>query len=89
MKVELFHTSGCRRCEASRDVLKAAALRGCRHAMAREVNPVDELDYTVELSVLTLPAVAIDGKLVFTSLPTAEQLVAAVRKNRIQRPDGY
>jgi len=57
--------------------------------MAREVNPVDELDYTVELSVLTLPAVAIDGKLVFTSLPTAEQLVAAVRKNRIQRPDGY
>ena len=57
--------------------------------MAREVNPVDELDYTVELGVLTLPAVAIDGKLVFTSLPTAEQLVAAVRKNRLQRPDGY
>ncbi len=55
----------------------------------REIDPVEELDYAVELGVLTLPAVAIDGKLVFSSLPTAEQLVAAVRKNRILRPDGY
>ncbi|MBA3772385.1 MAG: thioredoxin family protein [Ramlibacter sp.] len=83
------HTSGCRRCEASRDVLKTAVLSEVPDTQWREIDPVEELDYAVELGVLTLPAVAIDGKLVFSSLPTAEQLVAAVRKNRILRPDGY
>jgi hypothetical protein len=44
----------------------------------RELNVLDELDYAVQLGVLTLPAVAIDGELVFTSLPTRRQLLAAL-----------
>ena len=38
------------------------------------------LDYAVELGVLKPPAVAIDGELVFPSLPTPDALVAAMRK---------
>jgi hypothetical protein len=32
------------------------------------------MDYAVTLGVLTLPAVAINGHLVFSSLPTPDQL---------------
>jgi hypothetical protein len=35
---------------------------------------LDELDYAVSLGVLTLPAMAVNGKLAFPLLPTPEQL---------------
>ncbi len=44
----------------------------------REGNVIDQLDYAVELGVLTLPSIVIDGKLVFTSMPTEKQLRAAL-----------
>ena len=40
----------------------------------QEVNAVENLDRAVELGVLTLPSIVIDGELVFTSMPTAMQL---------------
>jgi len=54
----------------------------------REVNVLDDLDRAVDLGVLTLPALAIDGKLAFTALPTAEQLVAELRRRDGRRGDG-
>lgn len=74
MKVELFSSPGCGQCAEA-----GAALRGvAEHAVPtlewREVNVLDELDYAVRLGVLTLPAIAIDGELVFTSLPGSTQL---------------
>jgi predicted thioredoxin/glutaredoxin len=35
---------------------------------------VDNIDRAVELGVLTVPSIAIDGELVFTSMPTVTQL---------------
>ena len=74
MKVELFSSPGCGQCAAA-----GAALRGvAEHAVPalewREVNVLDELDYAVRLGVLTLPAIAIDGELVFTRLPGSTEL---------------
>ena len=40
----------------------------------RKVNVLEELDYAVELGVLSLPAIAINGELVFTSHPSARKL---------------
>lgn len=40
----------------------------------RQLNMLDELDYAVKLGVLTVPAVAIDGEVRFSSLPTSQQL---------------
>lgn len=40
----------------------------------RDINLLDELDYAVELGVLTPPSIAIDGELVFPSLPGAAKL---------------
>lgn len=78
MKVELFYTPGCHDCAAAQASLKAAAHEAVAYIEWRELNILDELDYAVELGVLTLPAIAIDGELVFSSLPTPQQLRKAL-----------
>ena len=78
MVVELFHAPGCKKCEQAQADLKAVALRAVDGLEWRELNVLDALDYAVELGVLTLPAIAIDRKLVFTALPTPEQLRKAL-----------
>jgi len=44
----------------------------------REVSVLDELDYAVELGVLSTPAIAVNGRLVFRTLPSAKKLRAAL-----------
>jgi thioredoxin 1 len=46
----------------------------------RELNVLDDVDYAVELGLLTLPSIVVDGELVFTSLPTVAQLREALLK---------
>lgn len=78
MIVELFYSPGCAKCTASQAKLKAVALETIKGLTWREVNVAAELDYAVELGVLTPPAVAIDRELVFSSLPTPAQLRGAL-----------
>ena len=75
MKVETFSAPGCGKCAQTREVLKAAVDElGSSQVSWRDVNVVDEIDYAVELGVLSTPAIAIDGELVFPSLPSSERL---------------
>jgi glutaredoxin len=83
MKVELFYTPGCEKCADARDDLKAAAEQTISGIDWRELNALDELDYAVKLGVVTLPALAIDGELVFSSLPTCGQLRRALTKKKM------
>lgn len=46
----------------------------------RKVNVLEELDYAVELGVLSMPAIAIDGQLVFTSHASTRRLRSALEK---------
>ncbi len=86
MKVELFHAPGCSRCAAAREGLKAAAEMAVTRLEWREVNVLDEMDYAVEHGVLSLPAIVIDGDLVFSSLPTPQQLRSAlIRRNAAEK----
>ena len=80
MKVELFHTTGCRNCAAARDHLKAVAERAVPGVVWRDVDAATELDYLVEVGVLSLPAMAVDGELVFSSLPTPAQLAQELQR---------
>lgn len=85
MKIELFYTPGCSECIAARDGLQKAARETIKNLEWCELNVLDELDYAVELGVLTLPSIAVDGKLVFTSMPTATQLrEALIERSREQ-----
>ena len=84
MKVELFHVPGCSQCAVAEAGLKAAAEQTVGTLDWRKVNVLDELDYAVELGVLTLPAIAIEGELAFSSLPTPRQLRNALVR-RVKR----
>lgn len=84
MKVEVFHADGCGKCDASMRELKEVVLAAFPIAAAwSEIDIVKNIDYAVALGVLTVPAVAIDGMLVFAKLPSAQQLVSEL-KTRIQ-----
>jgi thioredoxin 1 len=50
----------------------------------RELNVVEEIEYAVELGVLSPPSIAIDGELVFPTLPTANTLKEALMR-RLER----
>lgn len=87
MKIDLFYTPGCAKCAGATAALKAAA-EAVPGVEWREVNVLDDLDRAVDLGVLTLPALAVEGELVFTALPTAEQLVAELHRRGGRRGNG-
>jgi glutaredoxin len=77
MKIDLFYADGCGNCNAARRELKSAVLAAFSGDVVwNEIDIVSNLDHAVALGVLTVPAIAIDGTLVFSRLPTARQLVA-------------
>jgi protein-disulfide isomerase len=84
MRIELFHARGCPACAHARAELRTAAQEVVKDLDWREVDVIENLDRAVDLGVLTLPAVVIDGELVFASLPSVAQL----RKALVQRKEG-
>ena len=75
IKVELFSTPGCDRCVHAKDVLKKVIEDVDVHLIQwRAVDIIEEIDYAVELGVLSTPAIAINGELVFTTLPNQKKL---------------
>lgn len=75
LKVEVFSSPGCAKCGHAKDVLKKVAEEvGGSRIEWREVNVLDDMDYAVKLGVLSTPAIAVDGKLLFSSLPSEKKL---------------
>ncbi len=84
IQVEVFSSPGCSRCGQVFDVLHTITQElGAERIEWREVNVLDELEYAVELGVLSMPAIAIDGELVFKSHPSAGKL-REVLETRLQ-----
>lgn len=83
--IEAFSAPGCSRCEQTRQALKSVAEELGKERVAwRDVNVLEEMDYAVELGVMTPPSLAIDGELVFPALPTPDRLRAELTK-RLER----
>ncbi len=75
INVEVFSSPGCSKCGHARDVLRSMVEElGGEKISWRDVNILDEMDHAVELGVLSTPSIAIDGELVFSSLPSAKKL---------------
>ncbi len=88
IKVEIFSSPGCGKCGQAKEVLrKLAEELGGDRVQWREVNILNELDYAVELGILTTPAIAINKVLVFSSLPSVNklrtELTAQLNKDKI------
>ena len=75
VKIEVIAAPGCKRCAAAQVELRtiAASVLGEENVVWREVNVLKEIDYAVSLGVLSTPAIAVNGELVFSSLPTPTQ----------------
>lgn len=80
MKIELFYASGCDKCAINRASLKSAAESAGPNIQWLELDVLKNMDYAVDLGVLTLPAIAIDGVLEFPALPSVKQLVEAITR---------
>ncbi len=75
VKIEVINSPGCKKCAGALQELRAVAMSvlGAGNLTWREVNVLEELDFAVALGVLTMPAIAVNGELKFSSLPTAAQ----------------
>lgn len=74
MRLELFYAPGCSKCAEGKQELRTMAEKTVPDVRWCELNVLDELDYAVEVGVITLPSIAIDGEVVFSSLPSCHQL---------------
>lgn len=78
MKIEMFYTPACSACVAQHDELRAVARAAVKDLEWHDVNVAENIDHAVDLGVLTLPSIVIDGELAFTSMPTVAQLRKAL-----------
>ncbi|MBI1196185.1 MAG: glutaredoxin [Gammaproteobacteria bacterium] len=86
--IEVFASPGCPRCGKAKEVLQAIATElGGGRIEYREIDVVEDLDYAVRLGVLATPAIAFDGRLIFTGLPPVRALRAELAR-RLSREDG-
>ena len=88
--VEVFFAPGCTQCAQAREALKAVAAELNANGLVwREIDILKEIDYAVELGIVSPPAVAIDRVLVFTGLPAPERLREELAKRiaAVDQPD--
>lgn len=79
--IEVFSAPGCNSCGQAKAVIrKLVEQMDDKRLQWREVDVLAELDYAVELGVLATPAIAINGELVFTGLPSEKNLHAELVK---------
>ncbi|WP_339673829.1 thioredoxin family protein [Dasania marina] len=79
--IELFSASACNRCgEAKKRVQAIVEEFGEDAVLYRELDVLEELDYAVSLGVLTTPAIAINGELVFTAIPSLKRMRDELQK---------
>jgi len=73
--IEIFATPHCTRCQGAKKLVESLAQELASDALQwRDVNVIDEIDYAVQLGVIATPAIAVNGKLVFTCLPSKPAL---------------
>ena len=78
VNIEFFFAGGCSNCAKARDDLREVA----KSAADVEWNEIDIGKHphrAVDVGVVSTPAVAIDGRLVFKSVPTPTELRTAIK----------
>lgn len=87
-KVEVFTAPGCGKCGKAKHVLEAVVNEmGADKFSWREINILQEMDYAIELGVLSTPAIAINGELVFTALPSVKQMQQLLNDYMVEAND--
>lgn len=85
IKVEVFSAPGCSKCAQAKEALKSVVEDLGQDKVAwRDVDIIEEMDYATEVGLMSSGGIAIDGKLVFPRMPSAEKL----REELIRRLKG-
>jgi glutaredoxin len=80
LMIEVLTASGCSRCQKMKTLVKdIIAEFNDDRIQYREINVVEHLDYAVQLGVMSTPALAFNGILVFPSLPSNVKLRQAIQ----------
>ena len=78
--IEVF-TSLCSNCQrAARLVERLLKEPGFENMTWREIDVVEEIDYAVAHGVLATPSIAIGGEVIFSALPSKQQLRNSVQE---------
>lgn len=80
VQVELFFSAGCGKCAQARATLREAA-EAAGPIEWREVDIAQHPHRAVDLGVVSTPALAISGELVFPSMPAVDELRKAIQKS--------
>jgi len=75
INIDVFSSPGCGKCGHAKEVLRNLVKElGEDKINWRNVNILEDMDYAVDLGVLSTPSIAINGELIFKSLPSASRL---------------
>ena len=77
VSVEFFFAGGCSKCAEARHALRQAA-ESTPGVQWKEIDIAKEPNRAVDVGVMSTPAVAIDGKLVFNAAPSALEFRDAI-----------
>lgn len=83
VRVEFFFAGGCSKCVEAREALRQAAQSA--RAEWKEIDIAKDPNRAVDAGVVSTPAVAIEGELVFKTMPTAAELRNAIRAREGKR----
>ena len=79
--IELIYVPPCACCAKVCESLRQTARAILSDRLIwRDLNVLEHFDYAASLGVLRLPAVVINGRLTFSSLPTPEELSRALEQ---------
>ena len=81
LTIELISTFTCKRYQKAQQKLKNVLSKfDSTKVEYSEVNVLKQLDYAVSLGVMATPAIAVNGKLHFVSIPSEKQLQLELQK---------
>lgn len=83
--VEVLTASGCQHCLGARKLVKEvlAEINDSR-LHYREINILDDIDYAVQLGLISAPGIAVNGELAFPARPSKARLLRLIRDRLAQ-----
>lgn len=88
VKIEIFKAPECGGCASAAKMLAdVASALGSGQFDVQVIDVIEEIDYAAAMGVLSTPSIAINERLVFSSIPTRRVLQRELEKH-LRRNDG-
>lgn len=83
--IEVLTAAGCTHCQRARSLVKDAVSEiNDSRLHYREINILDDIDYAVQLGLISAPGIAVNGELVFPARPSKAKLLRFIRDRLAQ-----